>query len=215
MRRERAQGRQPLWVDVREDLDHVRPASEGRDTFHPTPDDQCADRELPHSPVAVGSLGMRQPAGDERGDDLFHQPQDRRRDQVSLREHVDDPRVRAEAVVHRAAGFDQATPGLARQPGPANGGCQPVEQQHQQLVLVAHVAVDRHRRAVELEREAPHRQRVDAFALDDPLRRLEDLIARQPGRAAAATRRPRRHAFSSAQSTAAADVASVVSGAGR
>jgi hypothetical protein len=67
------------------------------------------------------------------------------RSRVALREHVDHPFVRGEAVVDRPAGLVKPPAGLAGEPGSRQLGGQLVEQQDEQLVLVADMAVDRHR----------------------------------------------------------------------
>ena len=64
-----------------------------------------------------------------------------------------------------------------------------VGDEREQLVLRAHVVVERHRAGVELGGEAPHRHRLEALGVGDADRGRGDLVAGEARLAAAAARR--------------------------
>ena len=153
-----------------------------------------ADREHTDRVAPGGVVGGGRPARVETGleegaEDVVHHTEHGRRDDVAARQDPDDPRVGVEAVVERAEQRAEALAWLRRERRPRHVGGEPVEQQHEQLVLVADVPVERHRRARELVRDAAHRQRLDPLPADDRLRGVDHGLPREPRRAAGAGRR--------------------------
>lgn len=145
------------------------------------PDGQLARGVVPDDAVGVDGLLGAQPAADRRVDHVLHDPQGGDRHQVVGGEHLHDPRALGEDVVQCLARRDQPLTRVGRQLGAREPLGVPLQQQEQQLVLVAHVVVERHRGARQLRRQPPHRQVLGPLRVQDVLGGREDGLLGQAG----------------------------------
>src|SRR3954451_4662544 len=109
--------------------------------------------------------------------DLLDRAENRRRHHPAARQHLRDPGVFGEAVVDRRPQHEHRALRVRRPRRVHEPGREAVDQHHQQLVLAAHVPIGRHRGDAELAREPAHRQCLDALAVEQADRRVEDGFA--------------------------------------
>jgi hypothetical protein len=145
------------------------------DLEHHEPDDEAAQGTEGLHRVVLGETDLAQQP--ERG--LGRSERRRRhREALGLRDEHHDVGVSPQDLSPRPRGLPCAPFPIAVGPRIQELGEHPLADPQEQIFLVVHVVVERHRLHAELAADPAHRHGVEALLVHDPQRRVDHAVAR-------------------------------------